>query len=167
MGLLDEVRKSVLDFGNAPQIVSEDEFMLAWSEHDYRYALITQKIAIHPTTLDVAKIKAGIALAIVLGHSWQSYDILEPMTSRKHKNWRKQRRTELSFDEDVKEMLRDLSQEIGVSQSQIMQFFFLTGINNVGQARSLMSRYLEPSEAPMWQYRINFDRFKRDLGIDE
>ena len=86
------------------------------------------------------------------------------MTSRKHKKWRKQRRIELSFDEDVKDMLRDLSQELGVSQSQIMQFFFLTGINNVSAARSLLPKYLEPSEAPMWQYRINFDRLKRDLG---
>ncbi len=85
------------------------------------------------------------------------------MASRKHKEWRKKRRIELSFDEDIKKMLRDLSQELGVSQSQIMQFFFVTGINNVSAARSLLSRYLEPSEAPMWQYRINFDRLKRDL----
>ena len=26
----------------APQVIHEDEFILAWSEHDYRYALITK-----------------------------------------------------------------------------------------------------------------------------
>jgi hypothetical protein len=88
------------------------------------------------------------------------------MTSRKHREKRKQRRIELSLDDDVKKMLRDLSQELGVSQSQIMQFFFLTGINNVSAARSLLPKYLEPSEAPMWQYRINFDRLRQDLGYE-
>jgi hypothetical protein len=88
------------------------------------------------------------------------------MSSRKHKERRQRRRIELSLDEDVKEMLSDLSIELGVSQSQIMQFFFLTGIKNVSKARSLLPTYLEPSKAPMWQYRIDFDRLKKDFGFD-
>jgi len=82
------------------------------------------------------------------------------MSSKKQQKRRQARRLQLDIDEDVKQMLRDLSDEWGVSQSQIVQFFIITG--DINQ----LSRYLEPSDAPMWQYRINFDRLKRDLGED-
>ena len=82
------------------------------------------------------------------------------MTSKKQQQKRQARRLQLDIDEDVKKMLKDMSDEWGVSQSQIVQFFLVTGdINQI-------SRYLEPSDAPMWKYRINFDQLKRDLGID-
>ena len=82
------------------------------------------------------------------------------MTSKKQQQKRQARRLQLDIDEDVKKILKDMSDEWGVSQSQIVQFFLLTGdINQISQ-------YLEPSDAPMWKYRINFDQLKRDLGID-
>jgi DNA-binding MurR/RpiR family transcriptional regulator len=88
------------------------------------------------------------------------------MTSKKQQEKRKQRRVQLEFDEDVKEAIRDLSAELGVSQSQIVQFFILTGLQDFNAGKSALSRYLEPSDAPMWQYRINFERLKRDLGYE-
>ena len=88
------------------------------------------------------------------------------MTSKKQLEKRKSRRYQLELDEDVKESIKSLSVELGVSQSQIVQFFILTGLSDIRSGRNLMSRYLEPSEAPMWQYRINFDRLKSDLGLD-
>ena len=88
------------------------------------------------------------------------------MTSKKQLEKRKARRYQLELDEDVKESIKSLSVELGVSQSQIVQFFILTGLSDIRSGRNLMSRYLEPSEAPMWQYRINFDRLKSDLGLD-
>ena len=84
------------------------------------------------------------------------------MASRKHKEWLKRRRLELYLDEDVKADLKAMSEELGVSQSQIVQFYLMTGMRDT---RSL-SKYLEKSEAPMWEHKINFDRLKRDLGID-
>lgn len=89
------------------------------------------------------------------------------MTSKKHLDKRKQRRFQLEFDEDVKAAIRELSIELGVSQSQIVQFFVLTGLSDFHTSKSTLSRYLEPSDAPMWQYRINFERLKRDLGFEE
>jgi hypothetical protein len=85
------------------------------------------------------------------------------MTSKKQQKKRMARRIQLEFDPFVKKALKELSDELGVSQSQIAQFFIMTGMRNTQS----MSKYLEPSDAPMWQYRINFDRLKRDLGIKD
>lgn len=88
------------------------------------------------------------------------------MASRKHKERLKARRVEIFVDEDIKEAINALSDEFGVSRSQLYQYFAMMGLNNVKDATKLLSRYLEPSEAPMWQHRINFERLRKDLGIE-
>ncbi len=86
------------------------------------------------------------------------------MTSKKQLARRKERKIQLEFDKEVKQDLKDLSVELGVSQSQIAQFFVMTGLQNINVSKSTLSRYLEPSPSPLWQFRINFDRLKKDLG---
>ena len=88
------------------------------------------------------------------------------MASKKHRERLKARRIELFIDQDVKEGIKALSEELGVSQSQLYQYFALTGLNNVPAALKVLPRYLEKSPAPMWEHSINFDRLKKDLGID-
>jgi len=89
------------------------------------------------------------------------------MASKKHRDRLKARRIELFIDEEVKGAIKSLSEELGVSQSQLYQYFAITGLNNVSAAFKLLPRYLEKSRAPMWEHSINFDRLKKDLGLDE
>lgn len=88
------------------------------------------------------------------------------MTSKKHRDRLKARRIELYIDEEVKDAIRDLSEELGVSQSQLYQYFAITGLNNVSAAMKSLPRYLEKSQAPMWEHTINFERLFKDLGIE-
>ena len=77
---------------------------------------------------------------------------------KSRKEQKKARRIQLELDEDVKAELKAMSDELGVSQSQIMQYLFLTG------DISGITKYLENSSSPVWKSKINFDRLKRDLG---
>ncbi|RPJ55775.1 MAG: hypothetical protein EHM12_11570 [Dehalococcoidia bacterium] len=88
------------------------------------------------------------------------------MTSKKQLEKRKARRYQLDLDEGVKESIKALSVEFGVSQSQIVQFFILTGLSDIRSGKTILSQYLEPSEAPMWQNRVNFNRLKSNLGLE-
>lgn len=88
------------------------------------------------------------------------------MASRKHRERLKARRIELFIDEEVKEEIKTLSEEFGVSQSQLYQYFAITGLNNMPTALRALPRYLEKSPAPMWEHSINFERLRKDLGID-
>jgi hypothetical protein len=75
------------------------------------------------------------------------------------KDREKKRRTTIELDEDVKEYLRDMSQELGVSMSSIIQYFILTG------SLDGIAKYLEKSNAPMWEHKLNLDRLKKDKGF--
>jgi len=79
------------------------------------------------------------------------------------KKWWKQRekkrRTTIELDEDVKAYLQDQSAELGVSMSSIIQYYILTG------SLKGIERYLENSQAPMWDKRLNLDRLKKDKGF--
>ena len=66
----------------------------------------------------------------------------------------------------TEEEIKTLSEEFGVSQSQLYQYFAITGLNNMPAALRALPRYLEKSPAPMWEHSINFERLKEDLGID-
>ena len=77
---------------------------------------------------------------------------------KNRKEQKKARRIQLELDEDVKAELKAMSDELGVSQSQIMQYLFLTGdIKGI-------TKYLENSSSPVWKSKVNFDRLRRDLG---
>lgn len=84
--------------------------------------------------------------------------------SKKQREKRKQTRVELDFKPSVKKMFKDMSDELGVPMSQLVQFFALVGLE---QGQRVLGRYLEPSDSPAWQQRINFDRLLQDLDIDE
>ena len=84
--------------------------------------------------------------------------------SRKQREKRKQTRVELDFKPAVKKMFKDMSDEMGVPMSQLVQFFALVGLKD---GQKLLPRYLEPAESPAWQQRINFDRLIKDLGMGE
>ena len=88
------------------------------------------------------------------------------MASKKHRDRLKARRIELFIDQEVKNAIKDLSEELGVSQSQLYQYFAVTGLNNVSAALNSLPRYLEKSRAPMWEHTINFERLYKDLGLD-
>ena len=125
-------------------------------------------------------LKAGKIPAVKVGQEWRvnKKDLMEymglvpeesksigscVMPSKKHRDKSKARRIQLEIDEDVKDAIKDLSDEMGVSQSQLYQYFAILGLNNIAQARSILPRYLEKSNAPMWEHRINFDRLRKDL----
>jgi len=74
---------------------------------------------------------------------------------------RRKRRYQLEIDEDIKDRIAELSEQHGVSQSQLVQYFLMTGL----QDDASLSSYLEDSPAPMWKHRINFDKLRRDLGL--
>ena len=84
--------------------------------------------------------------------------------SRKQREKRKQTRVELDFKPSVKKMFKDMSDELGIPMSQLVQFFALVGLE---QGQRVLERYLEPAESPAWQQRINFERLLRDLNMDE
>ncbi len=86
------------------------------------------------------------------------------MSTKKHREWLKERRVQIFIDPEVREQLKALSDELGVSASQLYQYFVMCGMNNVSAAIKVLPKYLEKSDAPMWQYRINFERLKKDLG---
>ena len=77
------------------------------------------------------------------------------------KETRKKRRYQLELDEEVKDAVADLSERLGVSQSQLVQFFVLTGLQNP----EAITPYLEPSPAPMWKHRLSFEKLRRDLDL--
>ena len=74
------------------------------------------------------------------------------MTSKKQLQKRLSRRLQIEIDENIKETVKDLSTELGVSQSQLIQYFIICGVNNIDAAMKRLPRYLDPSQAPMWQY---------------
>jgi hypothetical protein len=84
--------------------------------------------------------------------------------SKKQRQEMDEKRVTLYFDEKTRQDLQDLSDELGVPRSQIMAYFFLAGMNNFAQARALLPRYLVPSKAARWQFNIDLERFREDLG---
>ena len=86
------------------------------------------------------------------------------MSTKKHRDWLKERRVQIFIDPEIKEEVKGLSDELGVSASQLYQYFVMCGINNIPAAMKALPKYLEKSDAPMWQYRINFERLKQDMG---
>jgi hypothetical protein len=89
----------------------------------------------------------------------------EPLTSKKHNKRMNEKRVTLYFDDATKELLNDLSEELGVPKSQLMAYFLLTGVSNMGQARALLPRYLVPSESPVWRYNIDLNKLREDLRL--
>jgi hypothetical protein len=86
------------------------------------------------------------------------------LTSKKHNKRMNEKRVSLFFDDETKGLLNDLSTEWGVPKSQIVAYFLLAGAHNVNQARSILPRYLVPSESPVWNYNIDLEQFRKDLG---
>ncbi len=80
--------------------------------------------------------------------------------SKKQREKRKQTRVELDFKPEVKQMFKDMSDELGCPMSQLIQFYALVGLD---KGQQLLPHYLEPARSPAWQQIINFDRLFKDL----
>jgi len=88
------------------------------------------------------------------------------MVSKKHRQQENARKVTLFLNNAERELLSELSEEMGIPQSQLMAFFLVTGNAGLANAKALLPRYLYPSKAARWKYNINLDQLKEDYNIE-
>ncbi len=88
--------------------------------------------------------------------------------SKKHERERYKKRLarliRLELDPELKGYLKDKSDEIGISQSQIVEYLVMLDRAGASPQDYPLAKYLEHSKSPAWRYRLNKDRLRRDLG---
>jgi hypothetical protein len=87
------------------------------------------------------------------------------MPSKRQKKEMDARRLTIYWDDELRNELADLSEEMGIPQSQILAFYFITGNAGLNNARQMLPRYLVPSGAARWKWNIDLDRLKEDFGL--
>ena len=86
------------------------------------------------------------------------------MVSRKHKAKMNEMLISLYVQDNIKEMLDELSDEYGVPKSQIMSYAMLAMKYRVSKAIDILPRYLVPSKAARWKNNLNLEQFEKDFG---
>ena len=85
--------------------------------------------------------------------------------AEQHRRMAKMRKS-LFMSPEVKQLLRDMSVEFGVTESQLVSFFIVAVAAGVDkQIKSLIPRYLVESDSPAWRYNLNVEQFRIDCKL--
>ncbi len=86
------------------------------------------------------------------------------MVSKKHKAKMNEMLLSLYVQDNIKEDLDILSDELGVPKSQIVSYALLAMKYRVSGAIDILPRYLVPSKSARWKSNLNLEQFEKDFG---
>lgn len=86
------------------------------------------------------------------------------MGQKKYMKKHNLKRLQLDIPEETRDKLREIADNLGVPQSQLVTLLLEAGFADLEAGALKLDEYLEPAQSPLFSFTLDIDKFKTDKG---